>query len=164
MDTPCMSTLLMMSVRYTKHNSLHNVHIHTSCCGKGNNLHTVHSANLHCWRWRGIHHAHPHCMRQKRIHPHVYTTGGGKENTHMSTLLTVHKDRPLLLHCWLWKWINPHFHTAGAWWKRKCRNVGVPETISPASVFLPLVNRVSPGIGIFTGSQQSQSRHRRFYR
>ncbi len=78
------------------------------------------------WLWTGI-------------QPNVHTAGGmhlpvyivdcgagdtltatpascGKEYTLTSTLLTVERNAPSRLHCWLWKGSHPHGHTLW-WWK-----------------------------------------------
>ncbi len=89
----------------------------------------IYPACLQFWQWKGIHHAHAHCMRHKQIHPHVYNTSGGKENTPTSTLLTADRDtrsrphfwlltgtQPSCPHCWWQNGIHPYVYIVD------CRN------------------------------------------
>jgi hypothetical protein len=63
----------------------------------------------------------------------------------LHTLLVVERDAPSRPHCWLWKWIYPHFHTAVVETYIPLQvNTEMPEKVSPASAFLPVVNRVCP--------------------
>jgi hypothetical protein len=88
LDTPCMSiwdTPCTMHICTAGGGEGYTLHVHTAGAVDGYTLH-VHTAGYgytpHVYSDRngkGIHPAHPHFMREKKIHPHVYSTSGGKE-------------------------------------------------------------------------------------
>jgi hypothetical protein len=89
-------------------------------------------------------HIHTACGRKRYILTSTQLVGE-KKTTPMSTLLTVDRDTPSRSHCRLWKWIYPHFHTDVVETYIPLQvNTRMPEKVSPASAFLPVVNRVCP--------------------
>jgi hypothetical protein len=97
----------------------------------------THPGRPYCW-WKLIHPGHPYFWMWKWIHP---SRGGKEYHLHVYTACgrygyTLDVPRRLLLVLLLLKDVG----------KIICnfRNVGRPETIYPASAFLPVVNCLCP--------------------
>jgi hypothetical protein len=97
-ELPCRSILLVVTrntpCTSTRRRRGYTLHVHTSGDWKGYTLHSYSAGG-----GKDMHPAQPHCMGQKRIHPHVRTTDDGKENTPMFTLLIVDRDTPSHPYC-----------------------------------------------------------------